>query len=315
MPTIRPTREEDLPFLADLLDGIFRRSRGILDQSMLTDFPLVFAPANWRNGRVVYQDDRRVAHAALWPRKTVIHGQRMVVGVLACVATHPDYRHRGYAAQAVMSLQAQMALEEYDLGLLWTAVPDFYRKLNWELVENRGTTISLEPARLPLAWPAEVAGPVDVVIERFDPHHAADVYEMHEREAIRFLRSPQESRTLLDLPKIETWVATRARQVVGYLVHATGCNKRGLIEYGGELDAIVTLVCHVTRRQGPSAALPLLAYHVRPDLIDRAQQLGLPLAPLHSSKRFGHEMILRVRSDRVSRDHWSQLFAWGLDHA
>jgi predicted acetyltransferase len=132
MPTIRPTREEDLPFLADLLDGIFRRSRGIMDQSMLTDFPLVFAPANWRNGRVVFQDDRLVAHAALWRREAVIHGQRLVIGVLVCVATHPDYRRRGYAAQAVMSLQAQMDEEEYDLGLLGTGVPDFYRKLNWE---------------------------------------------------------------------------------------------------------------------------------------------------------------------------------------
>ena len=309
MPTIRPTREEDLPFLADLLDGIFRRSRGIMDQSMLTDFPLVFAPANWRNGRVVYQDDRLVAHAALWRREAVINGERLVIGVLVSVATHPDYRQRGYAAEAVMSLQAQMYEEEYDLGLLWTGVPDFYRKLNWEPVERRGATIVLQPARLAQEWPADVA------IARFDPQHAKAVYEMHERESIRFLRSPQESRTLLDLPKIDTWMATRAGQVVGYLVHATGCNKRGLIEYGGELDAIVTLACHVTRRQPASTELPLLAYHVRPALIDWAQKLGLPLAPLHSSKGFGHEMILRVRRDRISTYHCTQLFAWGLDQA
>ena len=195
------------------------------------------------------------------------------------------------------------------MGLLWTGVPDFYRKLNWEPVERRGTTIALEPARLAQERPA------DVTIARFDPQHATAVYEMHERESIRFLRSPQESRTLLDLPKIDTWVATRAGQVVGYLVHATGCNKRGLIEYGGELDAIVTLACHVARRQRASTELPLLAYHVRPDLIDWAEKLGLPLAPLHSSKGFGHEMILRVRPDRVSTHHCAQLFAWGLDHA
>lgn len=309
MPTIRTTREEDLPFLADLLDGIFRRSRGIMDQSMLTDFPLVFAPANWRNGRVVYQDDRLVAHAALWRREAVIHGERLVIGVLVSVATHPDYRQRGYAAEAVMSLQAQMVEEEYDLGLLWTGVPDFYRKLNWEPVERLGTTIALQPARLAQEWPADVA------IARFDPQHATAVYEMHERESIRFLRSPQESRTLLDLPKIDTWIATRAGHVVGYLVHATGCNKRGLIEYGGELDAIVALACHVTRRQPASTELSLLAYHVRPDLIDWARELGLPLAPLHSSKGFGHEMILSVRRDRISTDHCTQLFAWGLDHA
>ncbi len=64
MPTIRPTREEDLKELGDLLDGIFRRPRGITDQSMLTDFPLVFAPDNWCNGRVVFEDGKLVAHAA-----------------------------------------------------------------------------------------------------------------------------------------------------------------------------------------------------------------------------------------------------------
>jgi predicted N-acetyltransferase YhbS len=309
MPSVRPTREEDLPLVADLLDGVFRRSRGITDQSMLTDFPLVLAPANWRNGRVVYQDDRLVAHAALWRREAVIHGQRLVIGVLACVATHPDYRHRGFAAQAVMSLQAQMAEEDYDLGLLWTGVPDFYRKLNWEPVGRLGTTIALAPDRL------AQAGPADVAIARLEPQQAGAVYELHEREPIRFLRSPQESRTLLDLPKIDTWIATRAGQAEAYLVHATGCNKRGFIEYGGPLDGIVALARHVARRQETDAELPLLAYHVRPDLIDWAQGLGLPLAPLHSSKGFSDEMILRVRPDRISPDDCAQLFAWGLDQA
>ena len=172
-----------------------------------------------------------------------------------------------------------------------------------------GDDLSGQPSRLAPEWPA------DIVVSRFDPQHATAVYEMHERESIRFIRSPQESRTLLDLPKIDTWVATRAWQVVAYLVHATGCNKRGLIEYGGELDAIVALACHVTRRQPAGTELSLLAYHVRTDLIDWAQELGLPLAPLHSSKGFGHEMILRVRRDRVSTHHCTQLFAWGLDQA
>ena len=310
MPTIRPTREEDLPFLADLLDGIFRRSRGIIDQSMLTDFPLVFAPANWRNGRVVYQDDRLVAHAALWRREAVIHGQRLVIGVLVSVATHPDYRHRGYAAEAVMSLQAQMALEEYDLGLLWTGVPDFYRKLNWEPVERRGTTITLEPARLAPERPADVAqsrGSIRSMPQPCTKCTSANPSGSYDRRKNRAPCSTCRRST-------RGWRLAPG-QVVGYLVHATGCNKRGLIEYGGELDAIVTLACHVTRRQAAGTELPLLAYHVRPDLIDWAEELGLPLAPLHSSKGFGHEMILRVRRDRVSTYHCTQLFAWGLDHA
>src|SRR5688500_15147386 len=101
MPTLRPTREEDLPAPGELLDGIFRRPRGVTDQSMLTDFPLVFAPPNWRNCRVVFEDGRLVAHAGLWPRELVVDGRRLTVGVLVSVATNPDSRQRGYAAQAV----------------------------------------------------------------------------------------------------------------------------------------------------------------------------------------------------------------------
>jgi N-acetylglutamate synthase-like GNAT family acetyltransferase len=309
MPTIRPTRAEDLTVLGELLDGIFRRPRGITDQSMLTDFPLVFAPANWRNGRVVFEDGRLVAHAALWRREAVIDGQRLVVGVLVSVATHPDYRNRGYAAEAVKSLQTQMQEEQYDLGLLWTGVPDFYLKLGWELAECRGTTITLQSARL-------VQPHSELVVTRFDPQrHAEAVYALHQREVIRFLRSPEDSRALFALPKIETWVATRAGEVIGYLVHATGCNKRGLIEYGGDLEAIVHLAGHVARSQPVGAELTLLAYHVRPDLVDWARRIGLPLARLNSSKGSGHEMILQVNGDKIAALHRAGLFTWGLDQA
>lgn len=309
MATIRPTREADLRELGDLLDGIFRRPRGVMDQSMLTDFPLVFAPSNWRNCRVVEEDGRIVAHAGLWRRELLIDGERLVVGVLVSVATHPDFRHRGYAAQAVQALQDLMHEESYDLGLLWTAVPDFYHKLGWELAQPRGALVLLTPERLA----AEAAA--GYPISRFDLHlHAEEVYTLHEREPIRFARSPEESRSLHSLPKIETWVASRGGRQAAYLVHSLGCSKRGLIEYGGELEGITELARQIIQRQPSGSEIPLLAYHVRPDLIDWAQRLGLTSKPLESSKGLGREMILPVRQP-IPPSARTQLFTWGLDHA
>ena len=39
--------------LADLLDGIFRLDARVYDQNVLADLPLVFAPENYPNCRVI----------------------------------------------------------------------------------------------------------------------------------------------------------------------------------------------------------------------------------------------------------------------
>jgi hypothetical protein len=259
---------------------------------------------------VVFEEGRLAAHAGLWPRELIVDGRRLTVGVLVSVATHPDFRQRGYAAQAVQALQDQMQAEGYDLGLLWTAVPDFYHKLGWKLHQPQGATIILTPERLADTPPGECE------VWRCDPSsHGAGIGLLHEREPVRFTRSIEESQRLLALPKVAVWVAVANGEVAAYLVHALGCNKRGLIEYGGELRGIVDLVRHVAISQPRDAEMPLLAYHVRPDLIDWANQLGLPIKPLESSKGFGHEMILSIRNESLPPDVRGQLFTWGLDQA
>lgn len=277
---------------------------------MLTDFPLVFATSNLPNCCVLHENGQILCHAGLWPRELIVGDRRLKVGVLTAVATHPNCRHRGYAAQAVSALQELMHQEAYDLGLLWTGVPELYRKLGWETVVPRGARIALTGAGRPASehLPYQVRS-----------FHAAEhldaVIALHEREAVRFFRRPNEFQMLLALPKIETSVAVASREIVAYLIHATGCNKRGLIEYGGRLDGMEALVADAVHRMPMGSEVPLLAYHVRPDLIAWAQRLNLPMTPLESSKGMGVEMIYRVRPQKISSDDCDQLFAWGLDQA
>src|SRR5262245_23916204 len=109
----RPVHPDELPLVGELLNDVFRRARGVDDQNVLEDFPLTFAPENLANCRVIAADGRPVSHAAVWPRQLVVDGRRLKLGVITLVATHPAYRHRGFAARLMDQLQALMAEERY----------------------------------------------------------------------------------------------------------------------------------------------------------------------------------------------------------
>ena len=319
MPTVRPIQSDDLTALGDLLDDVFRRSRGITHQHILTDFPLVFSPSNFRNCRVIEEEGRIVSHAALWQRFLIVENcqegrfedpVRLKVGVIVVVATHPDFRKRGHAAAIMRDLQSTMHEHEYDLGVLWTGVPDFYRKLGWQKVVPRGSIVSIDSASVssPLAS--------DFEIERYNPaRHFEQIIALHEQETVRFERTPDEFRLLLGLPKVHVWIATEVSQVAAYLVHGEAVNKLGFIEYGGQLEAISAIANHIVCNQPTAKATSMLVYHVRSDLAEWAEAIGLRRKPLEGSKGAGHEMIYVVQPRRLSVWVRDQLFVWGLDHA
>ena len=114
----RSARDADLTQLSSLLDDVFRRSRGMHDQDMFTDFPLVFAPANLHNCRVIIEDGVVVSHAALWERELAVEGTVLKVGEIVAVTTHPDYRLRGCATSLMRDLQTTMHDEGY---MIWAS--------------------------------------------------------------------------------------------------------------------------------------------------------------------------------------------------
>jgi len=310
MTELRAIQQGDIASLAQLLDDVFRRSRGITDQSQLTDFPLVFTPANHTNSRVIVEDGQIISHAALWPRELIVEGRRLKAAVIVSVATQPDYRRRGHAATLMRDLHNTLHAEGFDLAILWTAVPEFYRKLGWEIVSPRGLIATVE-ARSEITPKDE-----SCEIVAFDPaRHLDDVMAIHDQEDVRFERTRDEALQLLTLPKIQVWVATRNARVVAYLVNADACNKRGLIEYGGQLEHVTALLRHVLKSDPATTAFQWFLFHSRPDLAEWAESIGLSCRPLESSKGSGFEMILPIRPVNIPQHVRENLFVWGLDWA
>jgi len=313
MSILRSICDEKLTQLSNLLDDVFRWSRGVNDQHIFTDFPLVFSPSNRHNCCVIIEDGKVVSHAALWERELVVDDVRLKVGEIVVVATHPDYRLRGYASSLMRDLQATMHDENYDMGILWTGVPDFYSKLGWETNTPRGWMVEMAGARLPTA--EEIGRSKFETCPYDEVRHLDGIIALHGRERVRFARSRDDFAALLALPKVKVWVATRNEEVDAYLVYGNAMNKRGIIEYGGDPDGILALTAHVLKRQPSSADTRILVYHLWPDLIARLSELGARKRPLESSKGGGYEMIYVVNTSSVTPRVREQLFVWGLDYA
>jgi predicted N-acetyltransferase YhbS len=311
----RPIQPDELPLLGELLNDVFRRSAGVRDQDVLLDFPLAFAPGNLSNCRVIAADGGILSHAAVWPRELIVDGRRLKLGVITLVATHPEFRRRGYAARLMEDLHETMRDEQYDLGILWTGVPDFYRRLGWEAVVPQGwlvRDVCLSRRVTELAPPDSEA----VRIEPYDPgRHLEGIMALHESEPVRLARTRSEYAALLSLPKIDVHVLVGEDRVSAWLAAGQACNKRGLIEYGGPADEIGALIAHAVRSPRITGPLPLVIHHTHPGLARLLEGIGERPEPLPCSKGPGCEMVYVLRPEHVDPEVRRKLFVWGLDVA
>ena len=305
MNSPRPATHSDLPQISDLLDTIFRREKGVEDQSVLTDFPLVFDDDNLSNCRVIERDGRIVSHAAVWPRTFRFSGESISVGIIVLVATDSRYRRQGLAAELMRDLQMAMPGLGCQLGLLWTGVPDFYESLGWSTVQAPGWIVREATSS------QDRQGQLRVVDYETNRHLDA-LHHLHRDQPIHSQRTRAESAKLFTLPKCPVLVGEVDGHPVAYLVEGRATNKRGLVEYAGDPGDVWELICHVTAARGPQQ---LLIFPTHPELAELARAAGWTIAPLVSSKGFGDEMVLLLDQTIAETGIVEQLFCWGLDQA
>jgi predicted N-acetyltransferase YhbS len=304
MNSPRPVTADDLPQVIDLLDTIFRREKGIVDQSVLSDFPLVFAAGNLQNCRVICHDGRVISHAAVWPRTMMIDGHRVGVGIIVLVATARDARHRGHAAALMKDLQDSMPALGCDIGLLWTGVPGFYQRLGW--------TLNSPPGWFATGSTAAVATTTSIIDYR-PSEHLSDLHNLQQAGSIHASRTMAETGVLLSLPKCHVSVAVDGDRPGAYLVEGRAINKQGLIEYAGPPELVWSLVSRAASRTTTDSRLVVFPTHA--SLATFARDVGWQVQPLTSSKGLGDEMVLVLNPKIATPQILDRLFAWGLDQA
>jgi GNAT superfamily N-acetyltransferase len=253
----RSCRPDELPQVIGLVDAAMRQGS---EQTMLTDYPLVYAPDNLANVQVVAVDGRLVATAPFLPRQ--VHGaggSEFTIGIISPTATDPAFQHRGYGSACVAACIARMEAAGIEASVLWTMVATFPF---YELNGYQAIRPDLEVVTLHGSDADRFAdGGLDVrPLDARDAGALDQVRALHEADGPAILRRPEDWPRLLALPKMRTLVAWRRGRIAGYLVDSRAQNKPGIIEAGGSPGAVEALLGAALADRGADEAVsvPLL---------------------------------------------------------
>jgi GNAT superfamily N-acetyltransferase len=232
-----------------LVDGEMRQG---IDQSMLTDYPLVYMERNIENLRILKVDGELASVVPFIPRPVVLDDCRFTAGIISPTATAPHHRRQGYGARCLADCIARMTQIGCELSVLWTLPTTFpfYEQGDYQGVRSQGWTYPCGGADAAMF---RNGGETVTRCVAADPRHIEAVRAMHERGLCGVRRSVAEYGVLLSLPKMETLLASRGAGPVAYLVVSRARHKPGLLEAGGEAAAVETLIHHALSELGEAS--------------------------------------------------------------
>jgi len=241
----RACRESEFDEVVSLINRVFRDGTG---QDVRTDYPLVFDRSKLEYIRIIKVDGKVVSQVPLAPREVAAIDDTFMIGIIGPTVTHPDYRRRGYATICLRDCIGIMEEKGWPISVLWTREETFpfYQNSDFEAVSSQGRMYPLYTGEHNLFEPK----PFDIV--RYDAanvQHLESIMKIHNAEPYRITRSHAEYQMLFVLPKTSTFLAVKDRQVTAYLMLGEGINKPGLLEGGGSMEALESLVRHVLVEQ------------------------------------------------------------------
>ena len=127
----RPARPDEREEVLRVVNEVHRLSKG-RRPTVADDYPHVYGPANIRNVLVVRCEGRVVCSVGLWINETEMGLARLRVGGINCLATLPEYRRRGLGRALMQASHEHLRASGCHVGLLGTAITNWYRQLGWE---------------------------------------------------------------------------------------------------------------------------------------------------------------------------------------
>lgn len=290
--SLQTCTKADLPEAITLVDEAMRQGT---DQTMLTDYPLVYRDENLPNIQILKVDGDVVSVVPFIPRPIVMDGCRFTVGIISPTATAPAHRRKGYGLRCLNRCIQLMEQAEIELSVLWTGVETFpfYECSDYQAVRSRGFVYQCSHQDADL-----FCNHSEEVVQR-DPdtdEYLEEIQTMHEQEGCGVMRSPDEYNHLFALPNMKTLIAQRDGQPQAYLMVSEAVNKPGLIEGGGDHRALESLVRYALSQLSPGEEVTAYCYYCSTALGDLFEEKLADRRHAASDKPLPGHMMVRINN-------------------
>ncbi len=234
----RACKPEELNDVVGFINSIFRPDS---DQSIDTDYPLIFNLNKLDYMRIIKIDGQVVAHVPVAPRNIITPTDKFTMGIISPTGTHSDHRHKGYGTLCLNDCVSIMENNHWPISVLWTQEQTFpfYQNSGWEGIKTQGNFISLKLSdhKKFRDFGFEISK-----LDKDDQKKLKEIISIHKKYPYTIERSADTYKTLFNLHKIDTWIASSDGKIAGYMVYGNGSNKSGIIETEGSIKAVETIL-------------------------------------------------------------------------
>jgi len=233
----RQAKPEELIDIVNLVNSVFKVKPS--SPSILMDlFPHLFNMDNLENLRVITYDGKLVSHVGIWEGKLLVYGCWFKVGMIGGVCTHLNYRDRGYASALVRDAFSKMRRNGIDLVLV-SGYRNLYKKAGC-VEAGKVYTYNIPREKLDL----DLDG---ISIIRYSEGLLKDLIEIYHREPVRYRRSLEEFKILLErglkYEDLKIYTATNRGRPLAYIaIESFRKNVPTIVEYAGPRNIILYLI-------------------------------------------------------------------------
>lgn len=260
----RPPFESEYSKVIDFVSNSLRPN---YQWNISEEYPTAFNMANLNNIRVMFDDSDVVSHALIKPLIVKTPLLLLKVAGIGSVVTATTHRQQGLSRQIIEDCLKSAEAQGCDIALLWTDIPDFYRKFDFELAgtENHFTidrSLPTEATNLRFMTGSQVA-----------PEAIINLYQKH---SVTTLRKVEEIRKFLKIPNSHVYTAWgQNNELLAYAIEGKGADLKGHIhEWGGNLPELFALLNFI--RSNTNKSLQLIAPAHSINLTKRLVAAGCP---------------------------------------
>jgi hypothetical protein len=259
----RPPFENEYSKVIDFVSSSLRPN---FRWNISEEYPTAFNINNLNNIRVMFDDTEIVSHALIKPLIVKTPLLLLKIAGIGSVVTATSHRQQGLSRQILDDCLKSAEAQGCDIALLWTDIPDVYRKFQFELA---GAVIQFNIDR---TLPTSATNLRFVNGNQIAPEAILALYQKH---SVTTLRNKEEVGKFLKIPNTNVYTAwSQNNQLLAYAIEGKGADLKGHIhEWGGGIPELFALLNYIRTltNQNPRLITPAHSFN----LIRKLEECGI----------------------------------------